>query len=42
MGQVPQNLDSDQMKYLYLAKRGGTSFFAPLLAYLALNLIQML
>lgn len=42
MGQVPQNLDSDQMKYLYLAKRGGTTFFAPLLAYLALNLIQML
>lgn len=41
MVQPMQNLDSDQMKYLYLARRGGASFMAPLMAYLALSLIQM-
>ncbi len=43
MMNVPQQeLDEEQMKLLYLSRRGGTSMFAALLGYLALSIIQML
>lgn len=42
MNAPQQELDGEQMKLLYLARRGGTSMFAALLGYLALSVIQML
>ena len=41
-GPMPQNLDSTQMRRMYLSRRGGTSFMAPLGAYLVINLIMSL
>ena len=42
MNAPAQELDSDQMKALYLARRGGTSMMPALIGYLAVSLLQML
>ena len=38
IGEAPE-LSQEQMKWVYLSRRGGTTFFAPLLAMLAVELI---
>ncbi len=42
IGDMQPELSQDEMKRLYLGKVGGTSFFAPLMIYFALQIISRL
>ena len=39
-GAPSEELNNEQMKRLYLSRRGGTSIFIPLIAYFAMNIIS--